>query len=240
MKPFNFTILATFVAVLSSPLISAAAQAGEAGNFTANVAFTSDYVFRGISQSNEEPTIQGGFDWAHPDTGLYLGVWGSGVDFNDATTEIDLYGGIGGSVDKLSWKAGGIYYYYPGADDSLNYDFAEIAVSVGYDFEVAQATVSVNYSPNYFGDSGDAWYPSLNVVVPLPKDFSAEAHAAYQAIDDNAAFGVEDYTDWSLGLNYAYEGFNFGLKYIGTDLDEPSECADGCGDRVVFTVSRSF
>lgn len=240
MKSYIIRNIAIFAVVASFPVMVPAVHAEETRNFTANVAFTTDYVFRGISQSNEEPTIQGGFDWAHPETGLYLGVWGSGVDFNDATTEIDFYGGISGSIDKFSWKAGGIYYYYPGSADSLNYDFFELAVGIGYDFEVAQATASVNYSPNYFGDSGDAWYPSLNVIIPLPHDFSADAHVAYQAIDDNAAFGVEDYTDWALGLNYTYEGFNFGLKYIGTDLDEPSECADGCGDRVVFTISRSF
>ena len=208
--------------------------------FTGNVAFTTDYVFRGISQSNEEPTIQGGMDWNDAETGLYAGVWGSGVDFDDATTEIDGYAGMKGMMDDISWNLGAIYYYYPGADDSLDYDFWELAASVGYDFGFMQTTASLNYSPDYFASSGDSWYPALNVTAPIAYGITANAGVGYQAIDDNAAFGVEDYTTWSAGLGYDYEGFNFGLKYYDTSLSEPDECADGCDARVVFTVSRSF
>jgi len=209
--------------------------------FTGNVAFTTDYVFRGISQSNEEPTIQGGMDWSDSSTGLYAGVWGSGVDFTDATTEIDAYGGIKGTQDDIDWSLGAIYYYYPGAAGDLNYDFWELAATVGYDFKTFQAVASLNYSPDYFGSSGDAWYPALNVTVPLPYEgLTANAGVAYQWVDDNAAYAVEDYATWSAGLGYDISGFNLGLKYIDTNLSEPSECADGCGQRVVFTVSRAF
>ncbi|HEX9835331.1 MAG TPA: TorF family putative porin, partial [Alphaproteobacteria bacterium] len=76
------------------------------GKFSANVALTSEYFFRGISQTDDSPAIQGGFDWNHEGTGLYLGVWGSNIDFNTGNSiEIDIYGGIGGTIDKLSWKA---------------------------------------------------------------------------------------------------------------------------------------
>lgn len=221
--------------------VASPAMAEETSPFTGNVAFTTDYVFRGISQSNEEPTIQGGMDWADAATGLYAGVWGSGVDFTDATTEFDFYGGVKGTVDDIDWSLGGIYYYYPGADDSLNYDFWEIAASVGYDFDFMQTTLSLNYSPDYFGSSGDAWYPALNVTVPTPiESLTANAGVAHQWISDNAAFGTEDYTTWSVGLGYDIEGFNVGLKYYDTDLSEPTECADGCGQRVVLTISRAF
>lgn len=233
MKKLLTLFAATFC--VASPVLAA-----DTSPFTGNVAFTTDYVFRGISQSNEEPTIQGGMDWKDDATGLYAGVWGSGVDFNDATTEMDLYGGVSGTIDDLSWDFGGIFYYYPGADDSLNYDFWELAAAVGYDFKVLQATVSLNYSPDYFGGSGDAWYPALNVTVPLPYGLTADAGYAHQWIKDNAAFGTADYGTWSLGLGYDLKGFNLGLKYIDTDLKEPGQCADGCGARVVFTVSRSF
>lgn len=232
MKSFVSLFLA--VAFIASPVLAADSP------FTGNVALTTDYVFRGISQSNEEPTIQGGMDWTSPVTGLYAGVWGSGVDFADATTEIDFYGGISKTVDDLTWDLGAIYYYYPGADDTKNYDYWELAAAVGYDFDFMQATASLNYSPDFFASSGDAWYPAVNVTVPLPEGFSANAGYAYQWIDDNAAFGTADYGTWSLGVGYDIEGFNLGLKYYDTDLNEPSECADGCGKRFVFTVSRSF
>ena len=208
--------------------------------FTGNIALTTDYVSRGISQSNEEPTIQGGIDWASAETGLYAGIWASGVDFYDATTEIDFYGGISGTINDLNWDIGMLYYYYPGADSSLNYDYWELAASIGYDFDFMQTSLSVNYSPENFGKSGTAWYPAINASFPLPKGFTADASVGYQWVKDNAAFGVPDYATWSLGVGYEFYGFNSTLKYIDTDLKEPSECQDGCSKRVVFTISRSF
>jgi uncharacterized protein (TIGR02001 family) len=210
------------------------------GDFSANVTLTTDYVFRGISQSNEEPTVQGGVDWSHPNTGLYLGLWGSGVGFNDASSEFDLYGGISGTVGDISWDLGGIYYHYPGSDDDLNYDFWELAVATGYDFGLAQASLSLNYSPDYFGASGNSYYLATYATVPLPYDLTLSAHAGRQWIEDNATFGTPDYTDWSLGLGYTIEGFDLGLTYNDTDLKEPGECADGCGARLVFSISKSF
>ncbi len=209
---------------------------------SANVGFVSEYSFRGIAQSDENFAVQGGFDVSH-ETGLYAGIWGSNVDFNDgdeANIEIDLYGGYSGSFKGLNYDIGLIYYAYPGADSSLDYDFWEGSFAIGYDFDLFSTYASVNYSPEYFGDSGDAQYYSLSVDVPLPKEFTLSAHVGYQEIDDNDAFGVPDYTDWSVGLGYNFKGFDLSVQYIDTDLDEPEECADGCDSRVIFGVSKSF
>lgn len=219
---------------------TASADTGSYSNLSANMALTTDYVFRGISQSNEEATVQAGIDWSHPETGLYLGVWGSGVDFTDASAEFDFYGGVAGEYDGLSWDLGTIYYMYPGADDSLNYDFWELAAAVGYDFDILQASLSLNYSPEYFGDSGDSYYLAAYTTVPLPYNLTLSGHAGHQWIEDNAAFGTDDYTDWSLGLGTTVEGFDLSLTYHDTDLSEPDECADGCGARLVFSISKSF
>jgi uncharacterized protein (TIGR02001 family) len=205
------------------------------GEFSANAALTSDYVFRGISQSDEHATIQAGFDWTHPLTGLYAGVWGSGVDFEDASVEVDFYGGLNGSVDKLVWDVGAIYYSYPGADESLDYDFWELAVATGYDFDLFSLSAALNYSPEFFGDTGSALYPALYATVPLPYDFTLSASAAYQWIEDG-----ESYADWSLGLDTNVQGFGIGLKYHDTDLDEPDDCADGCDERLVLSLSKTF
>lgn len=103
------------------------------GNFSANVAITTDYTFRGISQSAGDPAIQGGIDWASDI--FYVGTWGSTVDFNDdlvnpftgegsngSSTEIDFYAGFTPSVGDFSFDFGVIYYLYPaapGADDAV-------------------------------------------------------------------------------------------------------------------------
>jgi uncharacterized protein (TIGR02001 family) len=206
---------------------------------SANVGFVTEYSFRGIAQSNEEPAIQGGFDISHS-SGLYAGVWAANVEFGDATIETDVYAGYSGSVGNFSYDLGAIYYAYPGSQNNLNYDFYEISAAAGYDFQVFSASASVNYSPEYFGDSGNAVYTAVSVDVPLPYDFSANAHVGHQTIDDNAAFGTPDYTDWGVGLGYSWQGFDFSLSYIDTDLDEPTECADGCDQKVIFGISRSF
>ncbi|MDH5723482.1 MAG: TorF family putative porin [Alphaproteobacteria bacterium] len=207
-----------------------------------NVGFVTEYSFRGIAQSDEHIAVQGGFDISHG-SGLHAGVWGSNVDFNDgdeAHVEVDVYGGYSGSFHDVDYDIGVIYYAYPGADSSLDYDFWEGSFALGYDFDVFSASASINYSPEYFGNSGDAQYYALGVDVPLPADFTLSGHVGYQEIDDNAAFGTPDYTDWSVGLGYTFEGFDLSLQYVDTDLDEPGECADGCDSRVIFGIDRSF
>jgi uncharacterized protein (TIGR02001 family) len=213
----------------------------QAIDISANVGFVTEYSFRGITQSDENPAIQGGFDVAH-ESGIYAGIWGSNVDFNDnseASSEMDLYAGFASSINQFSYDLGLIYYAYPGAADSLNYDFWEIALSMGYDFESFSASASVNYSPEYFGDSGDAVYYAAGVDVPLPAQFSLSGHVGHQTIDDNNSFGP-DYTDWSLGLGYSFVDFDFSLQYVDTDLKEGVECAGGCDARAIFGISRTF
>lgn len=211
-------------------------------DISANVGFVSEYSFRGIAQSDEQMALQGGFDVSHK-SGLYVGVWGSNVDFNDgdeASVEVDAYGGYAGEIGGVGYDVGLIYYAYPGADSSLDYDFVEAALELSYDFEVFSVTGSVNYSPEYFAGSGDAQYYALGVDVPLPHDFSLSGHVGRQEIDENDEFGTDDYTDWSIGLGYNFEGFDLSVQYIDTDLSEPDECADGCEDRVIMSVSKSF
>ncbi len=229
----------------AEPLIDEKAFPGE---FSANVALVSEYYFRGISQTDDAPAVQGGFDWSMPlsegGPSLYLGVWGSNVDFNEAggvdgaTIETDVYGGLSGSMGDIGWDVGIIYYGYPGADSNLNYDFVEGAVALSYDFGVAAATASVNYSPDYFGKSGNAWYPKLALEAPVGKYLTLSAHIAKQYIENNAAFGQPNYVDWSVGGTVNVAGFDLNLTYSDTDLNS-SECSDACG-MLLFSVSRSF
>ncbi len=234
-------ILLTSMAALC---FSAPAMAGEIipGDFSTTVGFASEYSFRGIAQSDEGPVLQGSIDWSH-ESGFYAGVWGSSVEFTDASLETDLYAGYGGEIGGFTYDIGGIYYVYPGADSDLDYNFVEAAFALGYDFDVAALSASLNYSPDYFASSGDAVYLASYLDVPLPFlpfDTSLNANVGRQWIDDNAAFGVDDYTDWGIGISSNIEGFDVSLKYIDTDLEETSDCADGCEERVILSISKSF
>jgi uncharacterized protein (TIGR02001 family) len=233
-------------ALLLSVSHIAVAQAEEAaspyGTFSANVGFVSDYRYRGVTQTSENMAIQGGMDWSH-DSGLYLGVWGSNVNFKDggeADIEADVYGGYKFEFSGLSLDMGLLGYFYPGADSNLNYDYYEAKIAVAKDFGNFNLGASVNYSPENFGDSGDETYMGLTASAPImDTGLTASASYGYQWIDDEVAFGLPDYSDWSLGVSYEFQGFNLGLKYVDTDLSK-TECGDNCDATAIFSVSRSF
>ena len=224
--------------------VAAALTAGASlaqAEFSANVALTNDYVFRGISQTDEHPAIQGGFDFSH-DSGFHAGIWGSNVDFNDgdeATVEIDYSVGFGGKlVDALSWDLSAIYYTYPGAHGSLDYDYWELTPSLSYDFGPASVSGAVFYSPDFFGGTGDAVYYNAGVEVPLPQDFAISASIGRQTFSRNA---MQEWTDWKVGVSKELGGFGFELAYTDTNLSK-AECGNTgwCDGRVLVSVSKSF
>src|SRR5215510_10921162 len=105
----------TIKKTMSLALLAGAAALASAGaasaQVTANVALTTDYVFRGISLS-DGPAVQGGFDYSSPL--WYAGVWGSSVNEG---TELNLYTGVTPTTGPVKWDLGLIGYFYPGADD---------------------------------------------------------------------------------------------------------------------------
>ena len=104
------------IAVLSALTIALLPQTS-AAQVSANVALTTDYVWRGVSQNLEDPAIQGGFDYAH-DSGFYIGIWGSSVDFQGPeSTELDIYGGWSTEFENgVGFDVGFIEYTYHGDD----------------------------------------------------------------------------------------------------------------------------
>lgn len=229
------------------------ARAGDIvpGDFSTNVTIATDYLFRGISQTDEQPAIQGGFDWSH-DNGLYAGVWASNVDFDDgdeAHIEIDYYVGYANTVwEALSYDLSFVYYSYPGASSGLNYNYWEVLFGLGYDLGFASLGAGVAVSDNFLGHSGTSVAPSVNAAVPIPlgDDFplalTLSGEFGHQSIEENGVFGTPDYYWWSIGLGTEIEGFEISVSYTDTDLDT-AECFGGsdlCGGRGVVSVSRSF
>jgi uncharacterized protein (TIGR02001 family) len=207
------------------------------GTLGANVALTSEYIFRGISQTDDVPAIQGGVDYSH-DIGVYASIWASNVKFADAVLELDYIVGFGKEIDKFSFDVNATYFTYPGAARSLNFDFFEITGGVGYDFDYFAVGASVSFSPDYFGGSDEAVYTKLSIDVPLGKYFTFGGHVGYQMIDDNAAWGTDDYVDYLVGVSTEVLGFDLTLAWTDTDLPS-SQCDDLCG-QATLTVSRSF
>lgn len=203
--------------------VSALAQA----EFSANVALTSNYVFRGYTQNDNEMAIQGGFDYSH-DSGFYAGVWGSNVDstaYNGATIEVDTYIGYATEVNGIGVDLNANRFNYPGSTvDSDNTN--EFSVSLSKDFEVVAVSAKLAYSPEFFS-SNDSIYYGLGADVPVGP---ATVSATYGVQDTD---GSAEVADWSLAVSGELEGFGLALTY--TDIDDSAE-----DSHVFFTVSREF
>lgn len=208
------------------------------GKFSANVALVNEYFFRGITQSGRgNPAIQGGFDFAH-NSGVYVGTWASSINFG-GNIETDFYAGWSGEIGtaKLGVDAGVILYHYPSADSSDDLDFWEGYVGLSKDFGFASLSGKVSYSPEFTASSGDAVYIEAGASIPAGKYFTIELHAGHQWVDDNTAFGFDDYTDYSIGVGFGLAGFAMTVAYVDNDLPESQSPDMG---RLMLMASRSF
>ncbi|WP_181919321.1 TorF family putative porin [Alkalilimnicola ehrlichii] len=201
--------------------------------FSTNIGYTTDYIYRGISQTSEEPAVQGGFDFKHG-TGWYLGTWASSLNFQDdsgAHVEFDVYGGYRIAAGGAGYDFGILYYSYPGAASSLDYDFIEAYAHTSYGWQYVDWTAGLHISPDFFGGVGPGVYGFLSAVLPLGERMNLAADIGRQLLDD-----ALDYTHWSLGAGLDVQGFSLDLTYHNTDLaGEP--LADA---RLVMTARRSF
>lgn len=229
-------------------------QGGLQGEISGEVALVSDYIFRGITNTDHNPAVQGGLSYS-VDVGLpwakpYIGFWGSNVDFDDggeAHVEIDALFGLTGTIGAVEWDLGGLYYAYPGANSNLDYDYWEVPLQVTYTLNDHLSFQSqYAYSPDFFGGSGQAHYLMGGVRWQQPiwsMTLAAEATTGHQWIEHNAVYGTDDYQDWRIALSLTImEKINLGIAYTDTDLDR-SECFGGtnqCGPRVTVSVGASF
>jgi len=210
---------------LSSLGMSSAALADDMGlSFSANVALTSNYVFRGLTLSDEDPALQGGFDAEHT-SGLYAGVWGSGIDqVAGAETELDVYIGWTGEFGPVGVDVGVLEYMYPGS--SPDADYTEFYI--GASGEIGPVGVGVTYyDADEFSDQS-TWEFSGEVPVGM---FTL---AAVYGTNDFDSTG-DDYDWWSLGASTELGGFGFDLTFSDTD-----GVAGGDEDQVAFTISKSL
>jgi len=236
--------LSALALVLATASPAMAQVPGLAGTISAFATLTTDYTFRGISQTDNDPAIQGGLEYSTElgSVAPYLGVWASNTNFADSNIEVDITGGVRGKLGELTWDLGFVYYVYPSARSSLNYDYVEGQAKLGYDLGPAALTFGLNYSSDFFAGSGEGVYLQANLDVPLPWGLVASGHLGHQWIQRNATFGAPDYLDWSFGLSKEVIGMVLGLTYVDTDLSK-SQCFGGanlCDARFIATVTKKF
>ena len=203
---------------------------------SANLAVATDYVFRGYTQTSEDFAVQGGLDWEDP-SGWSVGIWGSNLDFgpgDDASMEVDLYGGYSWQVNDFSYGLGVIYYAYPGADSNSGYDFVEAYASLGTDLEAVSLSAALHFTPDNFGETGNGWYLTGGLSRALSDAWSIDANIGFSQVTPE--FG-EDYLEWNLGLSYSFSRLDLDLRYH--DTDAPG-CKDSCDARIVLSASTGF
>lgn len=237
-------------AVSAALLAGFGASATQAFDLTGNVALTSDYRFRGISQSDKDPAVQGGFD-ATFEPGFYLGTWGSSIDFgggNDtgdfSTLELDYYGGWAGPIGDTDFgmNVGYIYYDYPGDTVDPKGDYQEFYIKPSWN----GLTVGVAYSDDYYAKTGEFFYYSADYSFKFMTDFALGLHAGYNDFenDNDATFLSNDkdsYADYSASLTYTFKGVDLSIAYVATDLDKEDYWgSDLAEDVAVFTIKKTL
>ncbi|MDM5180793.1 TorF family putative porin [Massilia sp. DJPM01] len=233
------------LATLGAPLAQAAEEPVPDNVVSFNAALTSDYRYRGLSQSRMKPAVQGGADYTHNPSGAYAGVWASTIKWTrdlggDGNVEIDLYGGKKGEITKgVSYDVGGLYYGYPSNGLHPNANTFELYGQVG------MGPVSLKYShstTNLFGttDSKGSGYLDLSANLDLATGLVLNLHVGRQRVAHNDALS---YNDAKIGLTKDVGFATVALAVISANTDmyvSPVNGKDLGRSRAVLTVSKTF
>jgi uncharacterized protein (TIGR02001 family) len=234
MKAFKLAL----VAAVGALALGGAAQAQDADagpvKLSFNVGASTDYVFRGISQTDENPQVFAGVDAALGSIG-YAGAWVSNVDFNNGTSaEFDLYGGIKPVAGAVTFDLGVIYYGYTNQPDGPHEDYWEGKLAASTALGKGSVGAALYYSPEFFGETGEATYIELNGSAPLGES----KWSVSGALGRQYVVGDLDYTTWNLGFGYAL------TDHVAVDFRYWDTSEHGFGDiygaRGVFAIKAVF
>lgn len=198
-------------------------------SLTGNIALASEYLYRGIAQSNGKPALQGGFDFTHS-SGWYAGAWGSSISWLadsapdvSAPLELDLYGGYKNSFAGGDWNydAGVLTYNYPGSypNGFVKPDTTEVYGSLGWKFVSLKYSRAVSshifgFTTPTGGNTRGSGYLDLSANYDLGSGWSVNAHAGRQTIQ---GYSDASYRDYKIGLTKDLGFGSLGLAYSATD-----------------------
>ncbi len=250
MNTFKKTTLAIAISALAGGAMAQSAPAPapepEKSPITANVTITNDYRYRGITQTNYQPAIQGGFDYAH-ESGFYIGNWNSTINWVSNTTnngvkapiEMDFYGGFKKELIAPGFASdlGVLQYYYPQTGGNyngmmLNPNTTELYVAQNFTFGPVTGFVKVNYAlTNIFGipNSSGSFYPDLTANYDTGIwGISVNGHIGYQYVAGQPVTSGPltqsennlSYTDWKLGMTKDFGGgLSLSASYVSTNAN---------------------
>jgi uncharacterized protein (TIGR02001 family) len=200
-----------------------------------NVAVTSDYVFRGVSQTEEDAAISGGVDLEIG--AFYTGAWASNVAFPgdpDTEAEIDLYAGYRTSLAGWDWDFGAGGYFYAGQPDGADYDYMELKAAASRAYGPVTLGATLAWSPDFFGAAEDeATYLEANAAFEPADKWTISGAVGRQVVSSEF-----DYTTWNLGVaRQLTDTLALDLRYHDTDAHD---FGDIYGARAVASLKAAF
>lgn len=232
---FNITHLRG-VAALSGGVLLSTLSPHVLAQLSGNVALTSDYVWRGSSQTREDPAVQAGFKYAL-ESGLYASVWGSNVKFrpdNGASTEFDLAAGWSGKIAP-DWALDAYFlrYQYPSATAKLNWNELNASLTWRDNY-----WLSVGHSNNAMASDRNGTYVLLGARYPINDKLRIEGTLARYVLDSAYA---DSYSHGSIGVVWAFKApFEARLTLHGTDSAAKRLFPGMAGTRAEFALQAAF
>jgi uncharacterized protein (TIGR02001 family) len=235
MRMFKKTLLSTAVAgsLIAGSMVAAPAMAG----VSMNVGATSNYVWRGMTQTTEGPAIQGGIDYAH-DSGFYVGTWASNIDWTGVPGyEIDFYAGFGGEfAEDWAYDVGYVYYMYPVDNDATEADFGELYGSIGWKGLTLFGAYQTNEQAS---DVEDIYYVSLDYLFEYGDGMSSDFLVGYYGGD-----GIKDANDGDAYMHYyadVSKSTDYGDLSLALSIADYADDTGGVNDpRVIVSWAKEF
>lgn len=221
------------------PPAAAPAAASVPFDFAFGAKALTDYNFRGISQTDRNPAVQGYLELQGWDNFVYAGVFASNVDLpTRPDAEVDLTFGIRPKFGPVTFDLGVIRYWYPderqlrAAGIGLtprDTDYTEIAGKAAYTFaEVFTVGANVFHAWDWLGTGANGTYVSGTAkwTTPVEGVFVSGEFGHYflgRATDPGPAYNLPDYNYWNVGVGYTYKNLTVDVRYHDTDATK-AEC----------------
>lgn len=230
---FSFDHPRALLAAGAVGLAVAAPAAAEPVSLSFNLGAATDYVWRGVSQTNEDPQVFGGVDAAIGSMG-YAGIWASNIDYGYGTdAEVDLYAGVRPRVGPVTLDLGVTYYGYVGLPSGIDRDFVELKAGGSMPLGPAVLGAVVAWSDDYYGHAGNSTYYEVNGSFPVGQSLTLSGAVGRQDVQRG-----RDYNTWNLGASYAVNDVvGFDLRYHDTSEHDLGDVYDS---RVVLGVKAAF
>lgn len=221
-------------------------------SFSGNVGLYSQYIWRGMTQTDEELALQGGVDYAHA-SGFYAGAWASNVSWvtdaglydSGGSLELDLYAGFAGEFGEsgLGYDVGVLQYLYPGtrASGAPKANATEIYAGLSYGWLSGKYSYTVSDEAWGFDDADGTWYAEVAADIPLGESgFTVNLHVGRFEFEGSGNSDY-DYTDWKVGLTKSWDnGIDVGAYYTDNNASKtfwPTEMAD---EQFTVFIAKSF